>query len=98
MLFKLKLPVALPFIFAGLKTSAVLAVIGAIVGEFLGAAGGLGQLIRVAGSQLEIARLFAYVILLGIMGGALFQIIAALETKIVFWRDPEPTHSTAERI
>lgn len=92
-LFKLKLPNALPFIFTGLKTSAVLAIIGAIIGEFLGAAGGIGQLIRVAGSQLEIARLFAYVFLLGALGSILFQFITWLEARLVFWRAPERPHN-----
>jgi NitT/TauT family transport system permease protein len=86
---KLKLPNALPFIFAGLKTAAVLAVVGAIVGEFLGGGRGIGGLIRVASSQLAIDRVFAYVFLLSVIGYAAYAIVAWLERRVVFWRHPE---------
>ena len=86
---KLKLPNALPFIFAGLKTAAVLAVVGAIVGEFLGGGRGLGGLIRVAGSQLAIDRVFAFVLILSLIGYAAYAGVAWLERRIVFWRHAE---------
>jgi NitT/TauT family transport system permease protein len=83
---KLKLPNALPFIFAGLKTAAVLAVVGAIVGEFLGGGRGLGGLIRVASSQLAIDRVFGFVFILSMIGYAAYASVAWLERRIVFWR------------
>lgn len=83
---KLKLPNALPFIFAGMKTASVLAVVGAIVGEFLGGGDGLGALIRIAGSQLSIDRVFAYVGILSIVGYLLYAIVAWVERRVVFWR------------
>lgn len=86
---KLKLPNALPFVFAGLKTAAVLAVVGAIVGEFLGGGNGLGALIRIAGSQLAIDRVFAYVALLSVIGYLLYALVAFLERRVVFWRRGE---------
>jgi NitT/TauT family transport system permease protein len=86
---KLKLPNALPFIFAGLKTAAVLAVVGAIVGEFLGGGRGLGGLIRVASSQLAIDRVFAFVFILSMIGYAAYASVAWLERRIVFWRHSE---------
>jgi NitT/TauT family transport system permease protein len=86
---KLKLPAALPFIFAGLKTSAVLAVVGAIVGEFLGGGRGLGGLIRIASSQLAIDRVFAFVFILSFIGWAAYALVAWLERRVVFWRRPE---------
>ena len=86
---KLKLPNALPFIFAGLKTAAVLAVVGAIVGEFLGGGRGLGGLIRIASSQLAIDRVFAFVLLLSLIGYGAYAIVAWLERQIVFWRHAE---------
>jgi NitT/TauT family transport system permease protein len=88
---KLKLPSALPFIFAGLKTAAVLAVVGAVVGEFLGGGAGLGELIKIAGSQLAIDRVFAYVIMLSVAGYAFYALIAWAERRIVFWRTPDVT-------
>lgn len=87
--FKLNLPNALPFVFAGLKTAAVLSVVGAIVGEFLGGGAGFGQLIRIAGSQLRIARVFAFVAVLSVAGYLFYAIVAWAERRIVFWRSPE---------
>ena len=88
---KLKLPTALPFIFAGLKTAAVLAVVGAVVGEFLGGGAGLGESIKIAGSQLAIDRVFAYVIILSVAGYLFYALIAWLERRVVFWRSAEVT-------
>jgi len=85
---KLRLPTALPFIFAGLKTAAVLSVVGAIVGEFLGGGGGLGEMIRIAGTQLSVARVFAFVLLLSIAGYLFYAVVAYAERRIVFWRRP----------
>jgi NitT/TauT family transport system permease protein len=87
-LFKLKLPNALPFIFAGLKTAAVLSVIGAIVAEFMGGGHGLGALLRVAGSQLALDRVFAYVIILSVMATAFYVLVDLAERRVVFWRKP----------
>lgn len=89
--WRLQLPSALPFIFAGLKTAAVLSVVGAVVGEFLGGGSGIGELIRIAGSQLAIDRVFAFVIILSVAGYAFFWLIAWLERRVVFWRSPEAT-------
>ncbi len=86
---KLKFPSALPFVFAGLKTAAVLAVVGAIVGEFLGGGDGLGALIRIAGSQLAIDRVFAFVVILSVIGYAAYAAVAWLERRVVFWRSSD---------
>jgi NitT/TauT family transport system permease protein len=92
--WRLQLPSALPFIFAGLKTAAVLAVVGAVVGEFLGGGSGFGELIRIAGSQLAIDRVFAFVIILSVAGYLFFWVIAWIERRVVFWRSPEATGVT----
>ena len=88
-LVKLKLPTALPFVFAGLKTAAVFSVVGAVVGEYLGGGGGMGELVRLSAQQLRIDRVFALIVYLGIIGLGLFGIIAWLERRIVFWNRPE---------
>lgn len=85
---KLKLPNALPFVFAGLKTASVLTVIGAIVGEFLGGGQGIGALLKVAASQLSLDRVFAYVIILSAMAVLFYALVDLAERKIVFWRRP----------
>lgn len=88
-LVKLKLPASLPFIFAGLKTAAVFSVVGAVVGEYLGGGGGMGELVRLNAQQLRIDRVFALIVYLGIIGLALFALISWLERRIVFWNQPD---------
>ena len=70
-LFKLRLPAALPQIFTGLRVSAGLAVIGAIVGEFI-AGGGLGSVVDIARTQQRIDKVFAAVLLASVLGLTLF--------------------------
>ena len=66
-MFKLRLPSALPSIFTGLRIAAGLAVIGAIVGEFIGG-GGLGAVIDTAKPQLRNDKIFAAVLLASLLG------------------------------
>ncbi len=84
----LKLPAALPFIFAGLKTASVFAVVGAVVGEYLGGGSGLGELVRLSAQQLRLDRVFALIFYLSLLGLALFGLIGWLERKLVFWHEP----------
>jgi NitT/TauT family transport system permease protein len=86
---KLKLPSALPFIFAGLKTAAVFSVVGAVVGEYLGGGHGLGELIRLSAQTLRIDRVFALIVYLGILGLILFGVVAWAEKKLLFWHKSE---------
>ncbi|MDH3398541.1 MAG: ABC transporter permease [Acidimicrobiia bacterium] len=86
---KLKLPSALPFIFAGLKTAAVFSVVGAVVGEYLGGGHGLGELIRLSAQTLRIDRVFALIVYLGILGLLLFGLVAWAEKKLLFWHKSE---------
>jgi|TARA_A100001391_G_scaffold8217_1_gene5358 NitT/TauT family transport system permease protein len=84
--FKLKLPNALPFIFAGLKTAAVLSLIGALVGEFSGGGRGIGILIQTASLRFNLDVVFAHVILLSVTAFAIYWVIDRIEHKVVFWR------------
>jgi NitT/TauT family transport system permease protein len=86
--FKLQLPSALPFIFAGLKTAAVLAVIGVVIGEFIGGGRGLGQQTKIAGDQLAMDRVYAYGITLAVLGYLFFWLVSVMERKVVFWQQP----------
>jgi NitT/TauT family transport system permease protein len=85
----LRFPNALPFIFAGLNTAIVLSVIGAIVGEFVGANQGLGFLILQANYQLDIAGAFSLFVVLSIMGVALHWTLRWVERRCVFWMSTE---------
>ena len=88
---RLKLPAALPFIFAGLKTASVFSVVGAVVGEYLGGGSGLGELVRLSAQQLRLDRVFALIFYLSLLGLALFGVIGWLERKLVFWHEASET-------
>lgn len=85
----LRLPNALPFIFAGLNTAIVFSVIGAIVGEFVGANKGIGFLILQANFALDIAAAFALFVVLSIMGVTLHGLLQWAQRRIVFWSRAE---------
>lgn len=79
---RLLLPSALPYILAGLKTAGGLALIGAVVAEFAaasGASGGLAWRILEAGNRLQVAKMFAALILLVAMGLAIYMILSLVE-------------------
>ncbi len=73
-LFKLSFPAALPQILTGLRVASGLAVIGAIVGEFIGGEG-LGSVVDVARTQQRVDKVFAAVLLASVLGLALFGLI-----------------------
>lgn len=84
--FKLTLPTSLPYVFAGLKTGATLALIGALVGEFVTARLGLGRLLTQFSFALKQDMLFATVFWVGILGLTLYGVIVLLERRIVWWQ------------
>lgn len=81
----LRFPNALPFLFAGLNTAIVFAVIGAIVGEFVGSNQGIGFLILQANFALDIAATFALFVVLSVMGVALHSVLQAIQRRALFW-------------
>lgn len=80
---KIQLPGALPYIFSGMKVAAVLAVAGAIVGEFLGSDRGLGYLMLQVQVTLDTAAMFMAVILITLIGMVLYGIVLGLEKLLV---------------
>jgi len=86
-------PNALPFVFAGLDIAVVFSVLGAIVGEFVGAQKGLGNLILQFNFSLDIAGVFAVLILLSVMGVALHLAMQAVQKRLIFWAEPDETIS-----
>jgi NitT/TauT family transport system permease protein len=82
---RFRLPTSLPYLFSGLKVAATLAVVGAVVGEFVGADRGLGYLLLVANSNLQTALNFATIVALTSIGLVLFYIIEMLETLLIPW-------------
>lgn len=95
-LIKLKLPIGMPHFFSGLKNAAVLVVVGAVVGEFLGGGKGFGELIRVAASQLNTPRVFSLIIYLSFLGLATFWAVIWVQKKLVFWHKETVTKQGIE--
>lgn len=86
MFFRLTLPSAAPVVFAGLKNAMTLALIGAIVGEFVGADIGIGVLIQQYQFKLDVAGGFALVGLLAVAGLVLYGIVAWFDRRLIFWQ------------
>jgi NitT/TauT family transport system permease protein len=82
---QLMLPGSLPVMFAGLKTAAGLALVGAVVGEFISAERGLGVLVQQFSSQLAISDAFAVILMLMFLGLLLYGFMEWLERTTVFW-------------
>jgi NitT/TauT family transport system permease protein len=80
---KIQLPSAFPYIFSGMKVGAILAVAGAIVGEFLGSSRGLGYLMLQVQATLDTAAMFMAVILITLLGVILYGAVLALERLMI---------------
>jgi NitT/TauT family transport system permease protein len=96
-LWRLRIPSALPYFFGGLRISSGLALIGAVVAEFVAGTGGTGtglayQILQ-AGYQLNIPRMFAALILITLTGVLLFAAMALLSKwALGSWHESEATH------
>lgn len=85
MFVKISFPRALPEIFGGLKVAMTLAVVGAIVGEFVGASEGLGYLLMFATAQMQTALVFAGLLFLASIGIVFFALIQLWERLAIPW-------------
>ncbi len=84
---KIRLPAALPNIFGGLKVGISLAVIGAVIGEYVAAERGLGYLQLQASSQFDTTLSFASLVIISLLGVVTFWAIEVLERRLVFRRE-----------
>jgi NitT/TauT family transport system permease protein len=82
----LEVPAALPVLFGGLRIGATLAVIGAVVGEFVGADRGLGFLINVGRGQYDTALVFVSIFSLVAMALALYGLVVLIERRLLSWQ------------
>jgi len=82
---RLEVPAALPIFLGGLKVGATLSVIGAVVGEFVGADRGLGYMISRGRGQYDTALVFVAVLALVVMAMALYGSVVWLESKLLSW-------------
>ena len=86
---KLSIPSALPHFFSGLKLAVTFSIIGATIGEWLGAQAGLGYFSRRMMTQFDGAGVFAPIIVLSLLGIILFSIVVFIEKRILKWRKTE---------
>lgn len=84
-LWRIRLPYAIPFIFAGLKVAISLAVVGAVVAEFVNSDQGLGFLIQTSTAFFKVPVAFGALIILSIMGVVLFQLVVIVERVFFPW-------------
>lgn len=84
-LWRIQFPYALPSILSGLKVAVSLALVGAIVGEFVSAQRGLGYVILSAQGMFETTRVFVAIVLLALMGVLLFGAVSFVERRLVPW-------------
>lgn len=86
-LWRLRLPNSLPFLFAGLRIALPLSIIGAVVAEFLvsGTAGGLGALIQIAQGDSNLVVIYASTFVLAVLGIVLTLAVTACERSLLSW-------------
>jgi NitT/TauT family transport system permease protein len=84
--WKLRLPTSLPYIMSALKISTSLAVVGAIVGEFVGSNEGLGYVVLVSSYHMDTPAMFSAILAAALSGLLLFWTISWLEKKLIFWQ------------
>lgn len=82
---KIRLPNALPHLFAAFRISAPMAVIGALVGEFVGGSRGLGYLLVTSQAQLSTSSVFVLVLISALLGIVAFNIVVFFERRLVPW-------------
>ncbi len=79
-------PRTLPFFFGGLRVAGPLSILGAVVGEFVGATGGLGFLILSSSYYAQTADMFVCIILIGLTSLLAYKLILAVEKSVIFWQ------------
>jgi NitT/TauT family transport system permease protein len=86
-LLKLRIPSAMPYLFAALKVAVTLSLIGAVVAEWSGAGRGLGRVILLAHANLDLPTLFVGVFVLASLGVVLTSIVSIVERRLLFWHE-----------
>ena len=83
---KIKVPCALPYFFSAIKMAVPLSVIGAAIGEWLGAQSGLGYFSRRMMTQLDGAGVFAPIVLLSAAAMLAVGVVSLIEKRVIRWR------------
>ena len=82
---KVQVPTSLPFLFSGLRVAMAVSVIGAVIGEWVGSSQGLGYLMIRSKPQFLTERVFAAIVMLSVMGVALFVLVGIIEQLVIPW-------------
>ncbi|MDP3134993.1 MAG: ABC transporter permease [Burkholderiaceae bacterium] len=90
--WRIKLPSALPFIFAGLNLGIVYALLGTLVAEFMGGQKGVGVMISQLQAVSDTAGVFSILVILAAVGCILLESMRALQRKVVFWAATSDSH------
>jgi NitT/TauT family transport system permease protein len=84
--FKIVLPAAIPFVMTGIRLAVGMGIIGIIVAEFFTAQTGLGGMIVMYANVFATAKLFVPIIVIGLMGVVLTELVQAIERRLSRWR------------
>jgi len=87
--WRLRVPNTLPYFFAALRLNVSLCLIGAIVGELVGAREGLGQMMTAAAINLRTTEVFSGVIVLTMIGLVLTQLVTFIGSRVLYWHETE---------
>jgi NitT/TauT family transport system permease protein len=82
---KIRIPNSLPYMFSGLKLGALLSLVGAVVGEFMGAMKGLGYLVQYANDRMDTTLCFAVLVVLLLLGKVIFSAVEWIERYAISW-------------
>ena len=85
----LKIFLSLPFLFAGLRVAAPLALVGAVVAEWTGASGGLGRVMWLSYANLNLPPMFTSIMILSFSGMAIYSVIILIERQFIHWHQAQ---------
>ena len=94
---KVQVPSSIPFLFSGVRVAIALSVIGAVIGEWVGASAGLGYLITRSASQFLTDRVFASIFILSVIGITLFALVVLIERYAMPWYQWEKRDKVMKR-
>lgn len=94
---KLQIPTSLPYMFSGIKVGISISVIGAVIGEWVGASGGLGYLIKYSQPLFLTSRVFAAIFVLSLLGIGLFALAGWVERLMLPWYYAEKRAKSADQ-
>lgn len=86
-LWRLRLPASLPYVMAALRISVPLALIGAVVAEWMSGDGGVGQVILIAHGEFDTSALFGAVFVLAVIGVTMTAVLAYIERRVLHWHE-----------